>query len=86
MKPSQIELAVLFQHHTPPPEAGSRIGHIRHILMQASEAVLSLMPECDETQLFVDKMCEAMYHANAGVAREQARLAHGITPRGTWKV
>ena len=75
MKPTQAELAVLFQHHTPPPDAGARIGHIRHILMQASEAVLTLMPECEETQLFVWKMCEAMYHANAGVAREQARIS-----------
>jgi hypothetical protein len=73
MKPSRAELSILFSHHTPPPDAGQRIGIVRRVLLAAADEVLDQIPDCPEVELFVNKMCEAMYHANAGIARQQAR-------------
>lgn len=73
MKPANKDLEILFNHHTPTPHDGVAIGFVRGVLRQATSDVLAKMPECPEVDLFVNKMCEAMYHANAGIARRAAR-------------
>lgn len=70
---TQVELHKRFDHHPPSSEAvGVSHGLVRQIMREATSAILQNIPaDSREASVFVTKMEEAMFWANAAIARNQ---------------
>lgn len=65
-----IDLNNRFKHHPPDEVAVSRHSFVRKTLLDASLNVVEALSEGREKSLFLTKMEEAMFWANASIARE----------------
>lgn len=66
------ELSRRFNHHPPKDdETAERHGEVRSVLFNAAEALVTLTgPSTREQSLAITKLEEAMFWANAAIARE----------------
>lgn len=66
------ELAVRFHHHPPrDDETADRHSQVRGVLFNAAEELVALTgPSTREQALVITKLEEAMFWANAAIARE----------------
>ncbi len=62
-------LADRIRYHKPSDEGVQRIAQIRRVILEASRTVAAVVPEGREQSLAFTKLEEAMYWANAGIAR-----------------
>lgn len=58
-----------FRHHSPTPERISDLENVREVLRTAAHALNAICPEGREKSLAITKLEEAMFHANASIAR-----------------
>lgn len=65
------ELRNRFEYH-PPKDKNVQLAHesVRIVLYRAAESLDSLLPESREKSLAITKLEEAMFWANASIARD----------------
>jgi len=66
---SDQDLQDRITHHKPSDEGVQRILQMRRTILEASRAVHQLVPEGREQSLAFTKLEEALFWANAGIAR-----------------
>ena len=59
-----------FAHHVPDGDKASRHAHVRAAMKAAARDILQVTPFCRELSLALTKLEEAMFWANAAIARE----------------
>ena len=70
------DLDMRFNHHAPPNEAVAGLhGLVRQTLREAAASVLSCTPAGREQAVFLTKLEEAMFWANAAIARNPGLAA-----------
>lgn len=68
------DLANRFMYHAPNDDAKARHEKVREILGACASAMSQLMPPTRELSLVHTKLEEAMFWANAGIARNHDKL------------
>lgn len=68
---NQRDLDVRFTYHAPKPGQAERYGQIRDSGKALAELVLQLCPPSRETSLALTKIEEAIFWANAAIARNE---------------
>jgi len=58
-----------FGYHSPNPERGAQHDAMRKAVLELAIVVNNTLPECREKSLAITKLEEAMFWANAGIAR-----------------
>lgn len=69
-KPSIADLKHRFAHHPPYGDRGDRHGDVRQACFDAAEKLVDATPEGREQALALTKLEEAMFWANAAIARQ----------------
>lgn len=88
------ELLNRFRHHPPQGDQVDRYARVRGAALALAQEINRIAPECREKSLAITKLEEAMFWANAGIARsgsvagqrggaEAARLAHNQEVEGS---
>lgn len=68
--PQRADLEQRFDYHQPPsPAAGQMHGWMRRACLEAAVVVAAVAPRCREQSLALTKLEEAMFWANAALAR-----------------
>lgn len=70
-KPTIERLENRFQHHAPKGDQGDRYGNVRHAILQAAVACVSLTPVSPEQTRALNALDEAMFLFNAAIARNE---------------
>ena len=65
-----MDLQVRFNYHKPDENRAKRHETVRDILLASAEVIHSVTPEGREQSLALTKLEEAMFWANAAIARE----------------
>lgn len=60
-----------FDYHAPDPEKVGRHEHLRDTVYALALYFNSVMPDCREKSLAITKLEEAMFWANAAIARNE---------------
>lgn len=69
----QEDLNNRFAHHPPKTQkTAEQFSSVRGILLDAASKLVAITPTSREQSLMVTKLEEAMFHANAAIARNQA--------------
>lgn len=68
-RPSHDALSDRIRYHKPSTEGVNRIAQIRRAVLEVSRTVAAVVPEGREQALAFTKLEEAMFWANAGIAR-----------------
>lgn len=63
------ELARRYNHHVPNGVQGEKLGRVRDLMREAAARVVELVPPGREQATALTKLEEAMFWANAGIAR-----------------
>ena len=72
MESDEARIENVFSFHPPAdPSVAQRHEHVRDALKLAAVALVGLVPECQERDVALDKLREAMMWANAGIACNQ---------------
>lgn len=61
-----------FQHYAPSPETTEVHHEVRRTVRTAASNLADILPECREKSLAITALEEAMYWANAAIARPRA--------------
>lgn len=73
-KPSPDQLANRFTHHPPPDQATiDRYASIRSKILETATLIVELTPCCPEQARSLNALDEAMFLANAAIARNPAQ-------------
>lgn len=62
-------------YHRPTEEAVGRHERVRGVIFEALEKISEAVPPCREQSLAITKLEEAMFWANAGIARNHDKLS-----------
>lgn len=77
------ELNRRFDYHPPSPEAADTHASVRWVIKDVAIYLLGLMPESREASLAITKLEEALFWANAAIARNQPKPEDAITVETT---
>lgn len=69
-----IEIERRVTYHPPNGEAITRHGLVRNIIAEAMKTISTVVPDCREQSVALTKIEEAMFWANAGIARNHDLL------------
>lgn len=65
------DLVKRFYHHPPKGDQGERYGEMRHMHLVLAQHVVKATPPSREQSLAITKIEEAMFWANAAIARNE---------------
>lgn len=68
---TEAEIARRFNYHAPTPEKAAMHAEMRRSIGQTAQQVVDTCPPCRETSLAVTALEEAMFWANAALARPE---------------
>lgn len=71
MSKPRLDLENMFTHHAPFGDQADRYTSIRSALKAAAQIVVNLTPESPEQTIAIRKLEEAMFYANAAIARNE---------------
>jgi hypothetical protein len=82
----QRELANRFSYHSPDDQRARAHEQVRLYLRQMAEEFNQSLPDSDEKDTAIHKLEEAMFWANAAIARQPATEEGGFNTTSGWQV